>query len=169
MFCPSCGAEYTIELKYCNRCGANLGAGIEATPPPVVVNVTKPALIISALLLTITLGGFGVVVGGAMNLAPFLHGNDPLMAIIMFGMLTILIVDIFLARLLFKTVNAALAPQPQIHVAPRNIQAGGSTPYLRPPTTSGLQPLPSVTESTTRFLEPQNLRPGPGEPTSRKN
>jgi hypothetical protein len=24
MYCPSCGAEYTIELKYCNRCGANL-------------------------------------------------------------------------------------------------------------------------------------------------
>lgn len=169
MFCPSCGAEYTIELKYCNRCGANLSTGLEAPGPPLVVNVTKPALIISTLLLFITLGGFGTLVKGTMILAPFLQGNDPLMAIIMFGMLTIMIVDIFLVRLLSKMVNAALVPQPQIQAAPRNIPAGNSTPYLRPPTTSGLQPVASVTESTTRFLEPQNVRPGTGEPASGKN
>jgi len=24
MYCPSCGSEIAVELKYCNRCGANL-------------------------------------------------------------------------------------------------------------------------------------------------
>ena len=24
MYCPSCGNEISVELKYCNRCGANL-------------------------------------------------------------------------------------------------------------------------------------------------
>lgn len=166
MFCPSCGAEYTIELKYCNRCGANLGVGVDAPVQPVVVNVTKPALIIGALMMVITLGGFGALVGGAINLAPILSGNDPLMAIIMFGMLTIMIVDIFLVRLLFKMMNAALAPQPQLQIAPRNLPPASPNLYLRPQTTAGLQPVGSVTESTTRFLDPQPV-PGTGEP--RKN
>ncbi len=162
MFCPSCGTEYAIELKYCNRCGANLGTGIEASVAPVVVSVTKPVLIVGSLLLLITLGGFGALVGGAVSLAPILSGNDPLMAIIMFGMLTILIVDIFLVRLLFKMVNTALLPQPQVQTMPRNIPAAHPTPYLRSPTTAGLQPVGSVTENTTRFLEPQGVRESGG-------
>src|SRR5262245_25567537 len=160
MFCPSCGTEYTIELKYCNRCGANLGTGLETSAAPVVVNVTRPALIIGSVLLVITLGGFGTLVGGAIALAPILSGNDPLMAIIMFGMLTILIVDIFLVRLLSRMVNSALLPSAQSQAPPRNFAAANATPYLRPPTTSGLQPVGSVTESTTRFLEPQGARTG---------
>lgn len=154
MFCPSCGTEYTIELKYCNRCGANLSPSLAPQSfQPVVVNVTKPTLIIGVLLLLVTLGGFGGLVGGAISLAQILHGNDSFMALIMFGMLTIMIVDIFLVRLLSKLINAALSSgaQPQIGTT---MQTGMPAQFQNPTTTARLQGMPSVTENTTRFFEP---------------
>jgi hypothetical protein len=114
MFCPSCGAEYTIELKYCNRCGANLSASLLPQAPPVVVNVTKPTIIIGALTLMITLGGFGTLLGMVRHIAPLVQGNDPIVAIIFMGMLTIMLLDIFLVRLLSKLINASLRPAPSL-------------------------------------------------------
>jgi len=155
MYCPSCGAEYTIELKYCNRCGANLDMGMTTQPEPVIVNITKPALIIGTTLVLLTLGGFGGLIGGAVGLAQVVHGNDPLMAMILFGMLTIMIVDIFLVRLLAKIVNTSLSantqPQPKRPAAlayPSMIQSPQS------PTSRLMQGVSSVTEGTTRFFEP---------------
>lgn len=164
MFCPSCGAEYAIELKYCNRCGANLGAGAPPQPDAVVINVTKPALIIGGLLLVLTLGGFGALIAGALSLAPFLHGSDPLMAMILFGMLTIMIVDIFLVRLLSKIINSALSSAAQPRLTPYNAPAGLPPRHFQTPTTASLQPASSVTENTTRFFEPYGTRSEPGQP-----
>ena len=154
MFCPSCGTEYTIELKYCNRCGANLNPNFASqSVQPVIVNVTKPTLIIGVLMLLITLGGFAGLVGGTIGLAQILHGNDTFMAIIMFGMLTILIVDIFLVRLLSKLINAALSSNAQPQLGPA-MPAGMPAQFQNPTTTARLQSMPSVTENTTRFFEP---------------
>ena len=162
MFCPSCGTEYTIELKYCNRCGANLSANL-VVPEPVNVNVTKPTLIIGIVILLVTLGGFGAVVGAANGLAHVLQGNDPLMAIIMFGMLTIMVVDVFLIRLLTKLITATLpsksAPHGQMHgYVPTN-----APPQLQSPMTGRLAGAPSVTEGTTRFFD-QYTPSTPAEP-----
>ncbi len=154
MFCPSCGIEYTIELKYCNRCGANLGGSLAPQPQPVVVNVTKPTLLIGALLLIVTLGGFGGLVGGAAGLAPFLKSNDPLIAIIMFGMLTILVVDIFLVRLLSKIITAALSPATRTPPSPTQFAPDNIARPLQSPSTARLHAAPSVTENTTRFFDP---------------
>ena len=99
MFCPSCGAEYTIELKYCNRCGANLGSVKMPQSTPIVVSVTKPILILGILMLLLTLGGFAILIAGAIALSPSVHGSDPLIAMILVGMLTILTINVFLARL----------------------------------------------------------------------
>jgi len=160
MFCPSCGSEYTIELKYCNRCGANLGTNLAPQAEPAIVNVTKPTLIVGTLMLLVTLGGFAAVVGGAISLAQILRGNDSFMAIILFGMVTILVIDIYLVRLLSRLINAALSASTQ----PRNVQAsipaGMPAQFLPPTTTSRLQSVPSVTENTTRFFEPSRA---PGE------
>jgi len=155
MYCPSCGTEYTIELKYCNRCGANLNVGLTTQPEPVIVNVTKPALIIGVTLVLLTVGGFGGLIGGAVGLAQVVHGNDPLMAMILFGMLTIMIVDIFLVRLLAKIVNTSISAstQPQ----PRRPNALANPPMIQssqPAPARLTQGVPSVTEGTTRFFEP---------------
>jgi hypothetical protein len=154
MFCPSCGAEYTIELKYCNRCGANLNASFIAQAPPVVVNVTKPTIIIGALTLMITLGGFGALLGTVRHIAPLVQGNDPVVAIIFMGMLTIMLVDIFLVRLLSKLINASLQSNSQPRFSQPTMPANVPVQFQQPTTTARLQSMPSVTENTTRFFEP---------------
>ncbi len=162
MFCPSCGAEYTIELKYCNRCGANLSA-LMTEPEIVQLNLTKPALIIGVIVALITLGGFGALIGGAVALSSVVHGNDPLMALIVPGMLVILTVDVFLVRQLSKLINASLRsyspknPRRQVASLPDTSQL--------PPRFTGAQltPAPSVTEHTTRFFEPAYRSPSETE------
>ena len=153
MYCPSCGTEYTIELKYCNRCGANLNTGLSTQVEPVIVNVTKPALIIGATLVILTLGGFGGLIGGAVGLASVVHGNDPLIAMILFGMMTIMIVDIFLVRLLSKIISASLSSSTQTQPRRSNALANPSVNQLPQPSTARLQGVPSVTENTTRFFD----------------
>jgi hypothetical protein len=161
MYCPSCGTEYTIELKYCNRCGANLSTALAAQPDPVVVNLTKPTLIIGAVMTLITLGGFGLVIGGAIELAHNVQlGSDPVIAMVVLGMLTILTADIFLVRQLAKLIEASLRPGPprisKMQMPPATVS------QLPPLSTSQLTPAPSVTENTTRFFESYHA-PSEGE------
>lgn len=152
MFCPSCGTECPVGLNYCNRCGANLSA-LTAVPEIVQVNITKPALIIGTILAVFTLGGFGALIGGALALSTVIHGNDPLIAMIFFGMLTIMIVDIILVRQLSKLISASIKSDSL--ASPKKLVAQPQTvPQLPRLTTAQLTPTPSVTEHTTRFFEP---------------
>jgi hypothetical protein len=157
MYCPSCGTEYAIELKYCHRCGANLSSDMISRHEPVLLSLTKPTLIIGATLLFLTLGGFGGLIRGAVRLATVVQGNDPLIAMILFGMLTILIVDIFLVRLLGRIINASLSSRPETQS--RRL-SNPSTVQLPQAPTARLQGIPSVTEGTTRFFEPYRTPAG---------
>ena len=67
MYCSSCGNEISVELKYCNRCGANLSIAPQSYPVPAVKPI-RVALPVIFLGLTIT-GGLGIIVGGATELA----------------------------------------------------------------------------------------------------
>jgi hypothetical protein len=150
MFCPSCGTEST-GLKYCNRCGANLSAPL---PAPVVeyvpIGVTKPILIIGVIVVLITLGGFGGIVSGTIEMVrQGAGGVSPALPI--FGFPTILTIDILLLRLLSKLVNAALSGGGE--QAPRSLPQAHYDPRLAPANTARFEPAPSVTENTTRFFE----------------
>ena len=172
MFCPSCGTEYTIELKYCNRCGANLSTSFLPQAAPVVVNVTKPTIIIGALMAMITLGGFGALLSAVRHIAPLVQGSDPIVAIIFMGMLTIMLVDIFLVRLLSKLISASLQSNSQPGFSQPAMPANVPVHFQNPTTTARLQSVPSVTENTTRFFEPyrapeETLVPTPADKTKR--
>ena len=161
MFCPSCGAEHALELRYCHRCGANLGT---LTQPEIVpVSLTKPAMVIGAVLTVLTLGGFIALIAGAQALAVVVHGNDPLMAMIFFGMVVILTIDIFLVRQLTKLINAALKSEPSKKRHNQTAFPVAPSPLPRADT-SQLLPAPSVTENTTRFFEAQYQKPVVSEP-----
>jgi hypothetical protein len=165
MFCPSCGIEYTIELKYCNRCGANLSPDLEIQPSATPVSVVKPAIVIGAVMTIMTVFGFGLLIAGGVELS---HNAriDPgaVTAIVIVGMVTILTMDIFLVRLLSKIINASLSSGPQ--TKPRRPKAiTNPTPVQLPqPPTARLQEVPSITEGTTRFFEPYR---GPVEGSQR--
>ena len=148
MFCPSCGTEST-GLNYCNRCGANLSAPIapvELAP----INLTMPILIIGIVVALITLGGFGMIIAGSIELGT--HGAGPVMpALPIFGMPTILTIDILLLRQLSKLINAGLDPERRQVASPAPQFYAG--PGLPRPSTARLESAPSVTENTTRFFE----------------
>jgi hypothetical protein len=146
MYCQSCGAEINRSLKYCNRCGASTAPETELVP----INLTKPALAIGLTVALITLGGFGLLITGAAKLAEVFHFPDPIMAILVLGMATIVLCDIMLIRLLGRIVNTSLeAKKDRIAMAPR--QWDQETPKQLQPQ---YEPIPSVTEHTTRTFTP---------------
>ena len=149
MFCPSCGAESSFELNYCNRCGANLGAPFVPPAEVAPISVTKPILIIGVVMLFISLGGFAGVLSSAIEVATRAGGGDLSMAIVFFGMVTILTIDILLFCLLLKLINAALWS----HKVPARQPAPQEPARFARPTTAKLQPAPSVIENTTRFFD----------------
>ena len=155
MYCPSCGTEYTIELKYCHRCGANLGTDLATQPQIVPISLTKPAIVLGAILTLLTLGGFGVLISGAVELSRAARLDpDGITGIVITGMLTILITDIFLVRLLTKIINTSLSSSTQTQPRRSNALGNPSVSQLPQPPPARLQGVPSVTEGTTRFFEP---------------
>jgi hypothetical protein len=107
-----------------------------------------PALIIGAITVLLTLGGFTVLAVAARGLARALQTPDPLIALMVFGMSTIMICDILLLRLLSRIVKASLEtrqvvqlPKPPARETPRQLSPR-------------LEPVPSVTEHTTRTFSP---------------
>jgi len=151
MFCPSCGTESTIELNYCNRCGANLTAPLSLTTEFVPINLTKPITIVGLVVLFLTLGGFAGVLSTAAEISTRVGGGDLTMGIIFFGMVTILIIDILLIRQLSKLISAALSPN-RLAAKKQPAPPQNELRYSRP-ATARLDPAPSVTENTTRFLD----------------
>ena len=164
MFCPSCGAEYTIELKYCNRCGANLSSQLAAPIQTAPINLTKPILIIGAVILFVTLGGFAGIISGTIEMVQ--NGAGPVSpAIPVFGIPSILTIDILLIRQLSKLISAALSPN-RLSTTTKVAQPPHE-PWLARPSTARLEPAPSVTENTTRFLE-ESYRPPSETQVSKK-
>lgn len=165
MFCPSCGTEYAIELKYCNRCGANLSSDLEAESPVAPVSVVKPALVIGTVMTILTIMGFGMLIAGAVELShnPRID-TDSITAIMIVGMLTILTMDVFLVRLLSRIIGASLSPGAQTRKRRPKALTNSAPPPLPQPPTGRLQGVSSVTEGTTRFFEPYRA---PAEPADR--
>ncbi len=154
MFCPSCGTEYAIELNYCNRCGANLSSAIGKSTDLPPINLTKPILILSSLIVLITLGGFAGIVSGTIEMVERGAGNmSP--AIPVFGIPSLLTIDILLIRQLSKLISAALSPG---RVAAKPLAAAQHPATFPQPVQVQLAPGASVTENTTRFLE-ETYRP----------
>src|SRR6185436_16230640 len=110
MFCPSCGTEST-GLNYCNRCGANLSGPLSTTTDTPPINLTKPILIIGAVATILTLGGFFMILEAASVLTRSNAGGDLPQMIVVFGMITILTLDILLLRQMSKLITASLSPE----------------------------------------------------------
>jgi hypothetical protein len=150
MYCPSCGTENTTGLNYCNRCGTNLVPQVALPVQVVPINLTKPILIIGAVILMITLGGFAGIISGTIEMVQNGAGNmSP--AIPIFGIPALLTIDILLIRQLSKLISAAL--QPNRMPSATQLAQPQNEPWLARPNTARLEPAPSVTENTTRFLE----------------
>ena len=152
MYCPTCGNEITVELKYCNRCGANLT--LPATSAPMYlapVKLTVPSIVLGIT----TLGGLGIILGSASEFAR--QGMHPAFIVwmVLFGAATLFGCTGLLIRFLTKmmTMGRELAP-PQQQPRPQFTDRP-TMPHLPP----RMEPVPSVTENTTRTFTPVYREP----------
>jgi len=155
MYCPTCGNEITVELKYCNRCGANLS--LPAMAPPVAMAPVKLTLPSIVLGLTI-LGGLGVIFGSATEFAR--QGLHPaaIVWMVLFSAATLfgctgLMIRFFTKMLTMpQGISAGQPPRP----ATITINDRQPAHHLPPPR---MEPVPSVTENTTRTFSPVYREP----------
>lgn len=147
MYCSTCGANVARGLSYCNHCGAKLvaakGDGVSEAPE------VKPELLVSAMAGVFILGlvAIAVLIGVLKEVAGF---DLPfLLLAFMFSFLMMLIVEGAFMRLLFRRGRGAGK------AGRAALSKGQATKELDAAQARALaEPAPSVTEGTTRTLEP---------------
>jgi len=112
-------------------------------------------MVIGFVLLTITLGGFAGVIEGATRLGEVFHQQDPVVATIVMGMFTIMAADFMLLLLLSRLIKASLQ-RPAQKKLPKQEAAKQIAAPVAP---VGYTPMSSVTDHTTRTLEPAYREP----------
>jgi len=151
MYCPSCGNEITVEVRYCNRCGANLSLTAAIPPAPMVapVKLTVPTIVIG---LTIT-GGLGIIFGGATGLAEMHVHPAWITWMVLFSMATLFGCSAMLIRFWSKMLDMQRQPTtlPQNAHNMRPAVDRVMPPQQLPPR---FDQVPSVTEHTTRTFTP---------------
>jgi hypothetical protein len=150
MYCSSCGSAAPPGLSYCNRCGADLRLKENEVPkrsgpsPNFLVGGIVAVTIFGLFLVTILMG----------VMANVLHSPDGVInGFAAAAFLSFLLVDAFFAWLLLRSRKAP-AQSADIIQLKEAIRA-----ELHAAQTSGLiEPLGSVTDHTTRTLEPVPVR-----------
>jgi hypothetical protein len=159
MYCPNCGADTTIGLKYCKRCGINLAA-----PQPVsgsgissggMKRPTGAAWAVALATVAVCLGGLGIVFTNASEIIHTYPGQsivgDPnklATLMVVFGSATVFGVIFLMLRLFTRLM---LGPQ-DVHresLLKRAVSRGEPAPLLQEPPAV----VSSVTEHTTRNFE----------------
>jgi hypothetical protein len=152
MFCSSCGVALPQPMKYCNRCGAQLV-------------VTRDAAEIGALekrldeyldgLFWITVFGVGLTLGGMALIKRALELGEA--AVIAF---LILCATAFLVNFALSFWQVLRMTRDLKELRGEAVPDGMKTGELNPADArASLAPPPSVTETTTRTLEPAPAAP----------
>lgn len=153
MYCPSCGNEISIELKYCNRCGAYLVPGPESYPPPPVVKPVRLGLPAIVLGLTITIG-LGIIFSTATELAERQLHPAAIAWMVIFGLAALFGCTALMIRFWLKVVTM----NRETYQPPNQVRPPAQMPAQMAPQRQQfqprLEPIPSVTEHTTRTFSP---------------
>jgi hypothetical protein len=148
MYCSGCGSPIAGGLSFCNRCGTNLKERAESKIGPITAVLTAITLL--------GIVGLGIMLGGALALKDAAHLSDDIVGLFM--VMTFLLVgtvEVFLCRQLSRLTTGSEKRQslaaPSQPVTFNELRA--SQPRSLP------EPLPSVTENTTRTLEYSRSEP----------
>lgn len=145
MYCSACGSPITAGLSFCNRCGMSLKERSRDSKS----SFAMVALVFGMILVAIAAMGF--LLGGPMVLRT--EGKFESDFIVLFMLLTFVITaftEIFLYRQLSR-----LTSQPKLPAATPVLVPAPAAEYYAPQPRALAEPLPSVTENTTRTLEYQ--------------
>ena len=150
MYCPSCGNEITVELKYCNRCGANLTLPMMAQPVAIApVKLTLPSIVTGLTIL----GGLGVIFGASTEFAKLGVHPFAIVWIVLFSSAALFGCTALMIRFFTKMLSmqqGVFTGQPSRN-ATLTINDRQTVHNLPP---SRMEPVPSVTENTTRTFSP---------------
>jgi hypothetical protein len=142
MFCPACGVTLTAGVKFCHRCGSQL---VLHKDPELIKIFEKRMDSEMEGLFWITVLGIGLILGG-MALMKRLNFNDWMIVVYMMlssaAFITYFSLGVWQVRRLAKSSTDAEPLR-----LPR-----ADTAELPPRTITSLEPVPSVTENTTRAL-----------------
>jgi len=139
MYCANCGTQLVPGLSYCNRCGFNLKERTESN------NRSLYAFLIAITVIGVT--GMGILIGGSVTLRTEAGLSQELIGVFMlFTFLMVSAIELLLFRNLSKLTSTKEKQAPML---PPPVHQD-----LRLPQHSTLgEPVPSVTENTTRTLE----------------
>jgi len=146
MYCPSCGAPLAKEMNYCNRCGIDLSA-IKGSHHSKSLEKSIESIIWSIVLTTATV--LGIMVAGMALMKGFQLGGSvvvlfmALMFLTLMGINGVLIWQLLRLNSLAKEARSA-----------SQLEGHETTELGAQPEQALLQPRMSVTEDTTRILEP---------------
>jgi predicted nucleic acid-binding Zn ribbon protein len=149
MYCSTCGTPVAAELSFCKRCGTSLNKDRGASQE----NSMAGSLITGVVLVAVL--GLGIMCGGAIALKKGAELNEP--TVVFFMMLSFAIVgfvELFLVRQLSRLLGGhdqkRMAEPAQPLFQPAMVPASEvRAAHLR----TLPEPIPSVTENTTRTLE----------------
>lgn len=145
MYCSSCGTTVTGDLSYCNRCGAEVGPKNRTVP---LRAASIPEFLVWAIV-GVSLGGLAIIVGliAVMKWAGF--SNELIALFSMLSFVLLLGAESVFIWLMVRSKNAVREtpklPQSQEFTTK---ELGEGQVRALP------EPVPSVTEQTTRTLEP---------------
>jgi hypothetical protein len=148
MYCPSCGNDIAVELKYCNRCGANLSVPVAGSAQTVIAPPAKLTLPSIVMGLTIVCG-LGIIFASASQFA--MVGIHPFAIVwmVLFGAATLFGCTALMIRFWTKLLTLQ---RETIQVPPARPSLVERQPVQQFP--PRLEPVPSVTENTTRTFTP---------------
>jgi hypothetical protein len=148
MYCPSCGIAVTQGLTYCNHCGARVNGAIDQ-------HLTKPSGVALESLVWAIVSVFVVGLGATIGLMAVMKNelNFNVGLIISFTLLSFLLMISVEAVFVWLLLDSRKGSK----------RAGDLSQIKEPSRTNELgeaqarvlaEPLPSVTEHTTRAFEP---------------
>jgi len=144
MYCSSCGSAVPPGLSYCNRCGADLRVKEQS---PAKRSGPSPDSLVWAIVAVTTIGLFLLI--AMMVFMKDLHFNDGLInGFAAATLLAVMLVDVLFAWLLLSSKRG------QAKVILEELQAERTRELTAAQTHTLPEPAPSVTDHTTRTLEP---------------
>jgi predicted nucleic acid-binding Zn ribbon protein len=150
MYCASCGTPVASGLSFCNRCGTSLSKERGRSK-----EIELGGGLIAAVVL-VALVGLGIMLGGSIALKKGGEfGNDVVALFMIFSFAILGFVELFLVRQLTRVLATAARrdsiEQPQQPLFQPAMVAASEVrgSHLR----TLAEPVPSVTENTTRTLQ----------------
>jgi uncharacterized paraquat-inducible protein A len=146
MYCSSCGTAVSPKLSFCNRCGAELNAKERSAIKP---SETLPESLVWAIV-SVSVGGLAILIGLMAVMKQVLRFNDGLItALTLLSFLILIGAESVFIWLLLRSQKSA--KETGSLTQPKEL----ATKELAETQARALNEVaPSITEHTTRTLEP---------------